>query len=277
MTTNDRNIDTRRLPLLVRKPTQRLVLELMDAAAGTRTGILRVAGDPGGDFRVEGGQIVAVHSAGAPGVFELLARPGRGPTGDAELRAVTAMAAVDGAFAIAAGWLDSCFWAETSTAAPAGVAGIEPGWLLAETEWRLRALAQTRVSPHRNRLLLSELGKTRAATAATSPRHEILRQVDGQRTCRDIAFLLYRSLYAVTVEVSRLLAEDLLLVPPPDHDRRADRMPPPDSADPRPLPRRRRGASGINDVLRPRPPQPVLSRSPLDPTRAGPALAPDSP
>lgn len=275
MTTNDRNTAGRRLPLLVRKPTQHMVLELMGAAADARTGILRVAGDPGGDFRIERGQIVAVHSAGAPGVFELLARPGRGPTGDAELRAVTVMAAVDGAFAIAAGWLDSCFWAEISTDAHTGVAGVEPGWLLAETEWRLRALTQARVSPHRNRLLLSELGKTKAATAATSPRQEILRQVDGQRTCRDIAFLLYRSLYAVTVEVSRLLAENLLLVPPPDHDRTADRTPPHASTDPRPLPRRRRGASGINDVLRPRPPQAVPSRPPLDTGRTGPV--PDSP
>ncbi|MFC9433328.1 hypothetical protein [Nocardia sp. NPDC057030] len=276
MTSNDPSTPDRRMPLLVRKPTQRLVLELMDAAAEARTGILRVAGDPGGDIRVERGQIVAVHSAGAPGVFELLARPGRGPTGDAELRAVTMLAAVDGAFAIAAGWLDSCFWAEISTdahAGLAGVAGVEPGWLLAETEWRLRALTQARVSPHRNRLLLSELGRTKAATAATSPRQEILRQVDGQRTCRDIAFLLYRSLYAVTVEVSRLLAENLLLVPPPDHDRRTDRTLPRDGTGPWPLPRRRRGASGINDALRPRPPQAVPSRSPVETTRP----APDAP
>ncbi|MEU7138706.1 hypothetical protein ABZ942_04565 [Nocardia sp. NPDC046473] len=252
MTTTDRFTDARRLPLLVRTPTQNVVRELLGATDG-RTGVLRVVGDPGGEFRVRSGQIVAVHSAGAPGVFELLARPGRALTGDAELRAVTMMAAVDGAFAIAAGSIDTCFWAEISNGAPTEVAGVEPGWLLAETERRLRALSPAKMSPHRNRLLLTELGETRLATAAAGPRQEILRQVDGQRSCRDIAFLLCRSLYAVTVEVSRLLAENFLLVPPPDFDRAGDDALPRDGTGMRALPRRRRGASGINDLLPLRP------------------------
>jgi hypothetical protein len=266
VTTPARLTVLQRLPVLGHKPIRQVAGELTGRTAHTRTGILHVAGDPGGDFQVACGQVVAVLTPGAPTVAELLARPGCAGIGDAELRALAAMAAIDGTFAIAAGWIDGCYWNEIPNDPPAGFAtgtGIEPEWLLVQTERRLRALANGRVSPHRNRLSLTGLGAAELGSRATGWRHEILRQVNGRRTCRDIAFLLRRSLYPVTAEAARLLAEDLLMVPPPYHD---DRTTTKDANDPTALPRRRRGASGINDTLPPRAPQAVLSSSPLVPT-----------
>ncbi|MFI9503097.1 hypothetical protein [Nocardia sp. NPDC052566] len=253
--------DPDRLPELGRKAALEVVRELAGAAKCVRTGILRVSGDPGGDFHMVGGRIAAVHSPGAPGISELLARPGRGSTGDAEFRVLEMMAAMDGAFAIVAGWIADCRWSEVLDpdepgGPPIGTArGVEPDWLLAETERRLRVVTLARVSPHRNRLMLTDRGRTLLGSTV-GERQAILRQIDGSHCCRDIAFRLNRGLYAVTVEVARLLAEDVLVVPPPHLA-----QPTEDGRDA--LPRRRRGASGINDMIPPRPPQVVLRAPPL--------------
>ncbi|MFG1794761.1 hypothetical protein [Nocardia sp. NPDC049149] len=262
MTTPARLTVRHRLPMLGHKPIRQVATELTGLTTHTRTGILHVAGDPGGDFQVACGQVVAVLSPGAPGVADLLARPGCASMGDAELRALAAMAAIDGTFAIAAGWIDGCYWNEIPNDPPAEFAtgtGVEPDWLLVQTERRLRALANGRVSPHRNRLSLTGLGTRELGRRTTGLHHEILRKVNGRRTCRDLAFLLGRSLYPVTAAAARLLAEDLLMVPPPYLDDRTSTTVPAD--DPAALPRRRRGASGINDALPPRAPQAVLRSS----------------
>ncbi|MFE3192580.1 hypothetical protein ACFXHA_26470 [Nocardia sp. NPDC059240] len=257
-----------RLSALGRESARELVQELAQAAVTTRTGVLRVTGDPGGDLHVVHGLVVTVDSPGAPGVRELLARPGRICTGVADLRVVATMAAVDGCFAIASGWIGSCFWQDlpvdaTDPEAMAGprvvlppVPGVEPGWLLLETDRRLSALGHGRVSPHRNHLLLTERGRALLSTPGSGRRREILLWANGRRSCRDIAKLLCRSLYAVTVEVVRMLDDDLLGIAPVVAE------PPPEPIEPpRPgrslLPRRRRGASGINDTLPPCPPVPA--------------------
>ncbi|UGT45375.1 hypothetical protein LTV02_19165 [Nocardia yamanashiensis] len=248
---------------LGRESARELVGELAQAAATTRTGILRVAGEPGGDLHIVHGQVITVESPGAPGLRQLLARPGRTSSGLADLRVVALMAALEGAFAITSGWIGSCFWQD----APGGrhrpaaealppVPGVDPAWLLLETERRLRALAHGRVSPHRNHLLLTDSGRTLLAGPGPRERQEILLWVNGRRSCRDIAMLLCRSLYAVTVEVARMLDGELLLIAPAE----AEPEPPPEPEPVRSrsmLPRRRRGASGINDTIPPRAPQPV--------------------
>lgn len=259
-----------RRPALDRESARELVRELAQAAATARTGVLRVTGEPGGDLHVVHGLVVTVDSPGAPGVRELLARPGRTSTGEADLRVVTLMAAVDGCFAIASGWIGNCFWqadihpeATEAPGTPEAVApqlpGFEPGWLLLETERRLGALAHGRISPHRNHLQLTERGRVLLSGPGSGYRREILLWANGRRSCRDIAKLLCRSLYAVTVEVVRMLDDDLLVIAAVEAD--------PPAFDPAPargltgrtlLPRRRRGASGINDALPPCPPQPML-------------------
>ncbi|GAB2509357.1 hypothetical protein GCM10027167_08530 [Nocardia heshunensis] len=239
---------------------------MAQAAITTRTGVLRVTGDPGGDLHVVHGLVVTVDSPGAPGVRALLARPGRICTGVADLRVVATMAAVDGCFAIASGWIGDCSWQDlpidaTDPEAVSGlpVPGIEAGWLLLETDRRLCALGHGRVSPHRNQLLLTERGRALLSTPGNGRRREILLWANGRRSCRDIAMLLCRSLYAVTVEVVRMLDDDLLAIAPVMAEVPAEQI---EATEPPRtgrslLPRRRRGASGINDTLPPRLPVPV--------------------
>ncbi|NNH73157.1 hypothetical protein HLB23_25410 [Nocardia uniformis] len=248
--------DSERLLALGREAARELVQELATGVAESRTGVLRVTGDPGGDFHIFGGRIAIVDSPGAPGIADLLARPGRLSTGVADVRLVAMMAALDGAFAIAAGWLGSCYWQEPPDPPPGQplVPGIDPGWLLLETERRLRALAHGRVSPYRNHLSLTDCGRDLLAGSAQGQWQDILFWVNGRRSCRDIALQLHRSLYAVTVDVVRMLDADALIITPPRNT--------PDSPQTRPasgrflLPRRRRGASGVNDTLPPPPPRP---------------------
>ncbi|MFX0577546.1 hypothetical protein [Nocardia nepalensis] len=275
--TTDPFTDSGRLPAHSRKATRAVVRELTSAAANSRTGVLRVAGDPGGDLHLRHGKVVAVRSPGAPGVPELLARPGRGSTGEAELRLLEMMTALDGAFAIAAGWIDNCFWkeiwhdpsseiaAETTAADDDRTRGVEPDRLIAETERRLRALARVRVSPHRNILVLTDQGRAVLNAHPNGARAQILREVNGRNCCRDIAFSLRRGLFAIAVEVSRLLEEGILAVPGPQ--RTDDRAAQGNPADRAVLPRRRRGASGINDMLPPRSPQPTSIEVTTPPAR----------
>ncbi len=244
-----------RLPAFGRRAAQEVARQLTSATTVMRTGDLHISGDPGGRIRVVQGRVLMVSTAGAPGVSDLLARPGRAVSGDAERRALEQIATLDAAFAIAAGWIDGSFWTTDIDMDPVGpggrvleryFTGIEADRLTAETERRLRALANRRVSPHRNRLVRTEYGESLLGDCPPGQRREILLRVDGQNRCRDIAFALGRGLYPVTVEVSRLLADHALLVPS-GSEVRAD-QPDPDV----PLPRRCRGASGINDLYPPR-------------------------
>ncbi|AYF78092.1 hypothetical protein D7D52_34525 [Nocardia yunnanensis] len=263
-----------RMPALSGGAARELVEELAQAAVTTRTGVLRVTGEPGGDLQVVHGLVVTVDSPGAPGVRDLLARPGRICTGMADLRVVAMMAAVDGCFAITSGWIGGCHWqtlpadrpergADSGEETPP-VPGVEPGWLLLETDRRLCALAHGRVSPHRNRLLLTERGRMALTGPGSGRRQEILRWTDGRRSCRDISILLSRSLYAVTVDVVRLLDDGLLTLAPIVPETSGPPVPTPQGRNR--LPRRRRGASGINDLLPPCPPAPRGQRA-LTPRR----------
>ncbi|WP_330178778.1 hypothetical protein OHB26_19860 [Nocardia sp. NBC_01503] len=252
-----------RLSVLGRESARELVRESTNAAAAARTGILRVTGEPGGDLHFRDGEIVAVDSPGAPGVRQLLSRPGRISTGAADLRLVTRMAALDGVFAITAGWVSECGWQDPPTVPrdPDPRSGIDTLWLLEQTELRLKALAHGRVSPHRNHLVLTETGRALLGSPDDerhngAHRQEILLWVNGRHSCRDIAILLSRSLYAVTVEVVRMLDADLLGIAPLERVQLPMTEPARGGARTL-LPRRRRGASGINDTLPPRPPQPA--------------------
>ncbi|WP_327381862.1 MULTISPECIES: hypothetical protein [unclassified Streptomyces] len=194
--------------------------------------------------------------------------------GSAELQLMCVMAALDGALAVGMGRInDFTFDRDVHTCRLAAPDGIEPEWLVEEAGRRIRvlgALAQY-LSPFRSRLARTHAGSAWIANTGTGERREILLRANGRRSVRDIAFLLGRSLYAVTVEVSRLMSEGLMeTVAPADAQSPAVPSSPPAPVGSRPvlrqLPQRLPGASGINEVLplRPvaehwRPPQTFLA------------------
>lgn len=221
------------------------------------TGVLHVQGSPGGAFHLLDGAVVAVESPGAPGVGTLLVRSGRidadewnaahdaaatgllpgaaiaagGRLGTAEFQVLHMMAVQDAVFAVLAGRLDNCAFDPDAPGArpaalPQGLApGVEPEELLVEAGRRLAALASLprRVSPDRDRV--TAVGPPAWADEPLAPvRREILGCANGRRSPRDIAFLIGRGVYTITVEVARMCAEGLVeTVPAPP----APAQPPP--------------------------------------------------
>lgn len=213
------------------------------------TGVLHVQGSPGGAFHLLDGAVVAVESPGAPGVGTLLVRSGRidadewnaahdaaatgllpgaaiaagGRLGTAEFQVLHMMAVQDAVFAVLAGRLDNCAFDPDAPGArpaalPQGLApGVEPEELLVEAGRRLAALASLprRVSPDRDRV--TAVGPPAWADEPLAPvRREILGCANGRRSPRDIAFLIGRGVYTITVEVARMCAEGLVeTVPAP--------------------------------------------------------------
>lgn len=266
--------------------TLRLIQAMADTPAAELNGTLQVDGNPGGVFHLAHGSVVAVDSPGAPSVATILLRTGRISEADwaaasgaseapgevaaqlaartligpAELQAMCLMTVLDGAFAVTVGRIDDCrLVRDEATPWPKGQDGVEPAGLFGETERRLRALAARRVpvSPYWDRMVRTGLAANSLSGSEPGLRRRILERVNGRRSCRDIAFLLGRGLYAVTMEVAGLLGEELLAlssraaVPAPQEEPPAERQ----SGK---LPRRRRGASGITDSLPPPEPPPSL-------------------
>ncbi|MQS11059.1 hypothetical protein F7Q99_01860 [Streptomyces kaniharaensis] len=266
---------------------------LTEVPHGRFSGTLLVAGDPGGRFHLEDGAIVEVTSPGSPGVEILLLRSGRVSeddwasvvqsrtargrvgaelvarelVGSAELQLICVMAALDGALAMGMGRIDRvALDRESSASCFAAPEGIEPEWLIHETGRRIRALGGQPLSPFRDRLTRTAAGARLLDGDAIGERREILQRANGRRSSRDIAFLLGRGLYAVTVEASRLLREGLVDVVASALEE-ADGSSSAAVGDGNPelagpagraegaarLPRRRPGASGITDVFPLRP------------------------
>lgn len=190
-------------------------------------------GNPGGLFHLRKGVVVAVDSPGAPGTEALLLRSGRiseadwtsvlrdgpgdvvalGGIGAAELQVVAMIATQDGAFAVAAGEVEGpVVDGEQAVGVPVAD-GVHPHELLRETGRRLGALGALPcpVSPYRERFVP---GADPSAAARSAVRQAILARATGRRTARDIAFAIGRSLYPVTVEISRMLAEEILAIAP---------------------------------------------------------------
>lgn len=200
------------------------------------TGSLHIRGNPGGLFRLRKGAVVAVDSPGAPGAEVLLLRSGRvseedwtaarshqedlaarGGVGPAELQVIAMVAAQDGTFAIAAGEVEDHV---VDYAPPVDVLlpvtpGVDPERLLLEATRRLNALAAmpSVVSPFRERVVPATAFDS-PASGVTAERREILANATGRRSARDIAFAIGRSVYPVTIEISRMLAEGLLEIAP---------------------------------------------------------------
>ncbi|MGW2249547.1 MarR family transcriptional regulator [Kitasatospora sp. NPDC001660] len=278
--------------------SQEFARMLTGASRDRFSGTLLVAGDPGGSFHLQRGAIVEVASPGAPGVDTLLLRSGRAggdraqavrsgaagsgagarpaapePVGAAELQLIRVMAALDAALAMGIGRIDGfTIDRDVPVHRPAAPEGIEAEWLLREAERRIRALNSLglSISPFHDRLARKNAGTALLSGSVAGERREILLRANSRNTSRDIAFLLGRSLYAITVEVLRMLGEGIVEAvflsengpgrPPVPT---GDRTPATTEAAACPvggavqLPRRRPGASGINEVL---PLRPVAGR-----------------
>jgi hypothetical protein len=271
-----------------------LARELFQCGYERITGALHVVGNPGGVFHLRHGSVVAVDTPGAPGVGALLVRSGRvsevdwtialqaeaagqwpeaelvarGLLGSAELRVMCMMAVQDAIFAIVAGTMEGySVSGESAGAALPSVQGTDPGGLLQDAARRLDALAALprTVSPNRERVLPVP-GADRLVAPLMTGRRKILSFANGRRSARDIAFMAGRGVYAVTVEISRMLSEGLLeivsvsdatggslpgrtaLIPVP---RGPENAPAPEAAHASmdQLPRRHPGSSGINEFL----------------------------
>ncbi|WP_093588040.1 hypothetical protein [Lentzea waywayandensis] len=197
--------------------------------AARATGTLHVLGNPGGIVHLHDGGITCIESAGAPGTDALLLRTGRlsesewtsalttgtlGTLGETELHVVTMMATHDAAFSIVAGDVEECSFTPQVLDAPVTMtAAIDPVDLLQETSRRITSLQALEhpLCPHRERLAAA-----RAATVRDlgPVRGEIVAHATGRRTTRDIAFAAGRSVYPVTVEACRMVADGLLTVVP---------------------------------------------------------------
>ncbi|MFI1028028.1 MarR family transcriptional regulator [Streptomyces sp. NPDC020951] len=193
-----------------------------------------------------------------------------GYAGAAQLRVVCAMALQDAAFAVVAGSVDGCERGPAAGPPPAAVAvGEPPTRLLQEASRKLAALLALPcpVRPDRERPVPASLSYAAARLGALQC--ELLAHADGRRTARDLAFRTGRGVYTVTVEVARMVGEGLLecvdaprpipvRLPPDGHGVRPREPAPPALPPPQPvpeeptaLPRRRPGASGINEALTP--------------------------
>ncbi|MEV6330185.1 MarR family transcriptional regulator [Streptomyces sp. NPDC051909] len=135
----------------------------------------------------------------------------RGHIGAAELQVVTLMALRDAVFAVVAGETAECVALPESAPTAPAVGGDDPLKLLDDAARKVDGLAALpqAVLPDRERVVAGP-GVVGAAEHLTRHRREILFHANGRRTARDIAFVVGRGVYQVTVEVSRMLAEGLL-------------------------------------------------------------------
>lgn len=203
-------------------------------------GALRVFGNAGGLFHLRDGAVVAVDSPGSPGLETLLLSSGRISEKDwtaalvesvetrslqaallargitsTEIQDLNTAVMQDGAFATAVGEIEQCFVDESIDRPLLSASdGVTPDLLLSETARRLDAVASLPfpLSPYRDRVVAA--GGTESATL-TAEQEEIIGHATGRRTARDMAFALGRSLYPVTVEISRMLGDGLLEIAPP--------------------------------------------------------------
>jgi hypothetical protein len=201
-----------------------------------------LSGAPGGGIHLRDGLVVAVETPGAPGVEALLLRSGRlteeawaevraadpaherlreelvtrGLLGAAELEITGLAALYDAAFALS---LTSTVDWEVTGERPLlhTGAGVTPERLVAETSRRIGMLAMepgatARFARARPRATAGAGGGPGAGGGSRLPSRlrEVLTATDGRRTPRDLAFALGRGLFAVMLDLRRLIALNLV-------------------------------------------------------------------
>jgi hypothetical protein len=216
--------------------TSGLLDEALKKCSATKfTGVLRVAGDPGGTVQLVGGGIAACQTPGAPSLEVVLLRSGviseddwdaafsasatagrpmaaelvdRGLVGGGELEALLRITLADCVFALLAGTIDACDAQEgpVDCLLPLRPAS-KPGWLLAEATRRAQVLASMPgpAIGARDRLTVAPRAKGKDVD-------DIRAVADGRRTARDLAFVLGRGLYATLLLLTRMHTDKLVVV-----------------------------------------------------------------
>lgn len=255
-----------------RSAVVRFARALEQCRARRATGRLRVLGKPGATVLLRDGAIVGVESPGSPGVAALLLRTGRiderewaallrdagsrldlltrrGALRAAELRLVAATAWEDAAFAAVAGRVEALRLRPGEVGAPLLREALDVDRLVAGLERKVDALTRMKpaLSPYDDRIAAGPVGPLPWLT--TPRQRDLLAHVDGRRTARDLAFLVGRGVYPVSVDLSVLLADRRLRVVTDEPGTRTGlrplvlpRTPPPPPAvdgEPHPLPRRK--------------------------------------
>lgn len=220
-----------------------LARTLHRCAAERISGAVRVAGEPGGLLHLADGLVIAVETPGAPGVEVQLLRSGRltepdwsaavgalaasDPTGAgglgtelvgrglvraAELERLAVAAVFDGIFAIAAGQVLDCRLVPSDPFWLPAVPGLPVERLWHEIERRRHVLAARRQPVAHDRDRIVPVSQVDRGTVLSPEQWALLRHADGRRTPRDLAFALGRGVYAVTLEIGRLLDAGLVQV-----------------------------------------------------------------
>ncbi|AZS83169.1 hypothetical protein AB0465_31645 [Streptomyces griseoviridis] len=212
---------------------------LADLRSRKQSRTVRLTGSPGGTLHLRDGLVVAMETPAAPNVESLLLRSGRITeeawsavcaadtthgrlaeelvaqelVGAGELEIISLSALFDAAFALSLsrpeGW-------EVTEPVPVLYrnAGITPERLVTEISRRTGLLAGGPGSVAefaRTRMQLAAPAQLPGAVGALPARHQdVLANTDGRRTPRDIAFALGRGLFAVMLDLRRLLALGLV-------------------------------------------------------------------
>ncbi|HET7018867.1 MAG TPA: hypothetical protein VFI65_33425 [Streptosporangiaceae bacterium] len=205
------------------------------------SGVLKVTGEPGGLIHLTDGNVTAIETAGAPGPDLILVRSGRiseaswadaftaaaaggrmgselvarGLIGEGELEAVLRTALADAMFAVAGGRADETTIEQAATPSllpleqPAA-----PGWLLFETSRRLAVLACAAdlVRHDQDRVTADQAAPAAEGGNLPPGQDEILALANGRRTARDMAFILGRGVYSLSLELTRMNANGLVRI-----------------------------------------------------------------
>ena len=213
---------------------------LLDCAAGSLTGALRLTGEPGGAIYFAHGAITAIDTPGAPGPEVILLRSGRvaetgwaaafaagaasgrmgaelhsrGLVGSGELEALLRVVLADGMFVLASGEVEAYEAEEAPTdhLLPLNPAA-DPQWLLSEAARRMTMLKALPTPLEHDRDRMTPVpGLLPPGGTAGAAEDKILALANGRRTPRDMAFVLGRGVFAVTLQLARLHEAGLVVI-----------------------------------------------------------------
>jgi hypothetical protein len=138
----------------------------------------------------------------------------RGLVGSGELEALLRVVLADGMFVLASGHTEA--WevekAPTDHLLPLSPAA-DPSWLLSEAARRMRALQAlpTPIEHDRDRLT-PVAGLLPPGGTAGAAQDKLLALANGRRTARDMAFVLGRGVFAVTLQLARMHEAGLVMI-----------------------------------------------------------------